>query len=287
EHLLQLYRLRRTHVVPDNPADLRRLGRALGMSVDPVGEFTTRWRRHAMDARRLHEKLFYRPLLQAVARLPEDEARLSPAAAKARLEALGYADPDGALRHIAALTSGVSRRAAIQRTLLPVMLGWFADTPDPDTGLLGFRQVSDKLGTTPWYLRLLRDETAAAERMARLLGTSRYVTGLLLHAPEAVAMLGSDAELTPRPVEALAAEAAARALRRRELFRTAVADLDGRLDVEQVGPALSELNDVTLQAALDVAVATVEKQRGAPLPTRFAVIAMGRLGGMESSYGSD
>src|SRR5690606_5819120 len=112
----------------------------------------------------------------------------SPAAAAARLEALGYADPEGALRHIAALTSGVSRRAAIQRTLLPVMLGWFADAPDPDAGLLGFRQVSDKLGATPWYLRLLRDETAVAERLARLLGTSRYVTQLLLHAPEGVAM---------------------------------------------------------------------------------------------------
>ncbi|GGK46246.1 glutamate-ammonia-ligase adenylyltransferase [Planomonospora parontospora subsp. parontospora] len=303
EHLLQLHRLRRTHVVPESEADLRRLGRALGMSADPVGEFTTRWKRHANQARRLHEKLFYRPLLAAVARLPESEVRLSAAAAQARLEALGYADPAGALRHIGALTSGVSRRAAIQRTLLPVMLGWFADAPDPDAGLLGFRQISDRLGTTPWYLRLLRDETAVAERLARLLGTGRYVTGLLLHAPEAVAMLGSDSQLDPRPARALLAEAratvgrypgdaetgvvAARALRRRELLRTAVADLTGRLDVEQVGQALSALNDVTVQAALDAAIGKIEMERRTPLGTRFAVIAMGRLGGLECSYGSD
>ncbi|MEV8630476.1 bifunctional [glutamine synthetase] adenylyltransferase/[glutamine synthetase]-adenylyl-L-tyrosine phosphorylase [Streptosporangium sp. NPDC051023] len=303
EHLIQLYRLRRTHVVPESEADLRRLGRGLGMTSDPVGEFTTRWRRHAMEARRLHEKLFYRPLLQAVARLPESEARLSTAAAQARLEALGYGDPAGALRHISALTSGVSRRAAIQRTLLPVMLGWFADAPDPDAGLLGFRQVSDKLGATPWYLRLLRDETAVASRLARLLGTSRYVTGLLLHAPEAVAMLGADAELDPRPAEALLAEAratvgrypgeaesavaAARGLRRRELVRTAAADLSGHIDVERVGQALSALNDVTIQAALDAAIGKVEMERRAPLGTRFTVIAMGRLGGLECSYGSD
>ncbi|WP_344862060.1 bifunctional [glutamine synthetase] adenylyltransferase/[glutamine synthetase]-adenylyl-L-tyrosine phosphorylase [Planomonospora alba] len=303
EHLLQLHRLRRTHVVPDSEGDLRRLGRALGMTVDPVGAFTTRWRQHANQARRLHEKLFYRPLLVAVARLPETEARLSAAAAQARLEALGYTDPAGALRHIGALTSGVSRRAAIQRTLLPVMLGWFADTPDPDAGLLGFRQVSDRLGTTPWYLRLLRDETVVAERLARILGTSRYVTGLLLHAPEAVAMLGSDTGLDPRPAQALLAEAraavgrypgeaetavaAVRALRRRELFRTAVADLEGRIGVEQVGQALSALNDVTVQAALDAAIGKVEAERRAPLGTRFAVIAMGRLGGCECSYGSD
>nr|WP_189179821.1 bifunctional [glutamine synthetase] adenylyltransferase/[glutamine synthetase]-adenylyl-L-tyrosine phosphorylase [Microbispora rosea] len=304
EHLLQLHRLRRTHVVPSDTADLRRLGRALGMTADPVGAFTTTWRRHALEVRRLHEKLFYRPLLQAVARLPETEVRLSPAAATARLEALGYADPEGALRHIAALTSGVSRRAAIQRTLLPVMLGWFADAPDPDAGLLGFRQVSDKLGATPWYLRLLRDETAVAERLARLLGTSKYVTGLLLHAPEAVAMLGSPAELAVRPVETLAAEAAAavgrhaedaetavaavRALRRRELFRTACADLSGLIDIEEVGQALSSLNDVTIQAALDAAINKVTlERRGASFPTRIAVIAMGRLGGLESSYASD
>ncbi|MGI5490864.1 bifunctional [glutamine synthetase] adenylyltransferase/[glutamine synthetase]-adenylyl-L-tyrosine phosphorylase [Microtetraspora malaysiensis] len=303
EHLIQLHRLRRTHVVPSETADLRRLGRALGMMSDPVGQFTRTWRRHALEARRLHEKLFYRPLLQAVARLPETETRLSAAAATARLEALGYTDAEGALRHIAALTSGVSRRAAIQRTLLPVMLGWFADAPDPDAGLLGFRQISDKLGATPWYLRLLRDETAVAERLAHLLGTSRYVTGLLLHAPEAVALLGSDAALAVRPAAALTAEAAAavgrhggdaetavaavRALRRRELLRTACADLAGLIDIEGVGQALSALNDVTIQAALDAAVNKVSAERRGPMPTRVAVIAMGRLGGLESSYASD
>ncbi|MBX6723477.1 MAG: bifunctional glutamine-synthetase adenylyltransferase/deadenyltransferase, partial [Dactylosporangium sp.] len=90
EHLLQLHRLRRTHVVPEDPADLRRLGRALGLRTDPVGEFTALWRRHAREVRRLHEKLFYRPLLRAVARLPGPEARLTPEAARTRLEALGY-----------------------------------------------------------------------------------------------------------------------------------------------------------------------------------------------------
>ncbi|MFI6707518.1 bifunctional [glutamine synthetase] adenylyltransferase/[glutamine synthetase]-adenylyl-L-tyrosine phosphorylase [Nonomuraea sp. NPDC050478] len=303
EHLLQLHRLRRTHVLPEDPADLRRLGRALGMQADPVGEFTTRWRRHASQARRLHEKLFYRPLLQAVARLPETEARLSTSAAEARLGALGYVDPEGALRHIAALAGGVSRRAAIQRTLLPVMLGWFADTPDPDAALLGFRQVSDKLGATPWYLRLLRDETAVAQRLARVLGTSRYATQLLTHAPEAVALLGRDEDLAVRPPEALLGEASAavsrytdeaetavaavRALRRRELFRTAVADVAGLIDIERVGVALSALNDVTLQSALDAAIGKVSAERRGELPTRFAIIAMGRLGGMESSYASD
>ncbi|WP_433325714.1 bifunctional [glutamine synthetase] adenylyltransferase/[glutamine synthetase]-adenylyl-L-tyrosine phosphorylase [Spirillospora sp. CA-294931] len=311
EHLVQLHRLRRTHMVPDDPADLRRLGRALGLRADPVREFTGQWRRHAREVRRIHEKLFYRPLLRAVARLPGEEARLTPEAARSRLEALGYNDPAGALRHIEALTSGVSRRASIQRTLLPVMLGWFADAPDPDAGLLGFRRVSDALGTTPWYLRLLRDEVTVAERMAWVLGSSLYATDLLLRAPEAVTMLGSAAELAPRPFAALRTEALAavrrhadrdtpatgstaedavavvRALRRRELFRVAVADLLGLADVRTVGEALTDIATVTVEAALRAAINKIELERRSPLPTRMAVVAMGRFGGHELGYGSD
>ncbi|WP_243708378.1 bifunctional [glutamine synthetase] adenylyltransferase/[glutamine synthetase]-adenylyl-L-tyrosine phosphorylase [Actinomadura sp. GC306] len=306
EHLVQLHRLRRTHLVPDDADGLRRLGRALGLRTDPVGEFTALWRRHAREVRRIHEKLFYRPLLRAVARLPGEEARLTPEAARTRLEALGYADPAGALRHIEALTAGVSRRAAIQRTLLPVMLGWFADAPDPDAGLLGFRQVSDALGTTPWYLRLLRDEVTVAERMAWVLGCSRYATDLLLRAPEAVAMLGSDADLAPRPFEALRSEGLAavrryaedtssaeeavqvvRGLRRRELFRVAVGDLLGMTDVRTVGDALTGIATVTVEAALRAAVHKIETESREPLPTRMAVVAMGRFGGHELGYGSD
>ncbi len=303
EHRIQLYRLRRTHVVPTDEADLRRIARSMGFRHDPAAELVQEWRRHAREVRRLHEKLFYRPLLNAVARLDPGEARLTLQAAAARLEALGYADPDGALRHLEALTSGLSRRAAIQRTLLPVMLGWFAQAPDPDAGLLGFRQVSDALGSTHWYLGLLRDGGAVAERLARVLASSRYATDLLLRAPEAVALLGDDAELTPRGRTALLTEAlaaagrhddpdtavgAVRAVRRRELFRTAVADLLGRLDVEQVGTALTDVTAATVTGGLAIATRVVEAARSSrPLPTRVAVVAVGRFGGGEVGYGSD
>ncbi|MEZ5115447.1 MAG: bifunctional [glutamine synthetase] adenylyltransferase/[glutamine synthetase]-adenylyl-L-tyrosine phosphorylase [Candidatus Nanopelagicales bacterium] len=302
EHRIQLQRLRRSHLVPDDEADMRRLGRSLGFRTDPVGELTAEWRRHAREVRRLHEKLFYRPLLNAVARLGAGEARLTPEAAQERLEALGYVDPAGALRHLEALTAGVSRRAAIQRTLLPVMLGWFADAPSPDAGLLAFRQVSDALGATPWYLRLLRDESAAAERMARVLASSRYASALLLQAPEAVSMLADPSELAPRPVESLESEAlsavgrstdaeaavrAVRGIRRRELFRTAVAQILGLLEVEEVGEALSDVTTATIRGALQAAVRSVAQERGGKLPTRFCVVAMGRYGGAELGYGSD
>ncbi|HXO23967.1 MAG TPA: bifunctional [glutamine synthetase] adenylyltransferase/[glutamine synthetase]-adenylyl-L-tyrosine phosphorylase, partial [Streptosporangiaceae bacterium] len=319
EHLLQLHRLSRTHTLPEDPAVLRRLGRAMRSfdvpngpwyqssatsRSDPAVEFDAMWRLHARQVRRLHEKLFYRPLLDAVARLPSDAARLTPAEARARLEALGYADPAGALRHIDALTTGVSRRAAIQRTLLPVLLGWFADAAEPDAGLLAFRQVSEALGESPWYLRLLRDETKAAERMAHVLASSRYATGLLLRAPDAVAMFADDAELVPRGLAALrsemmaaaqrydddaeAAVSAIRSVRRRELLRIAAADVLGvTAGLDATGEALTSVTGATVQTALDVALRKVAAELRRPLPTRIAIIAMGRFGGHECGYGSD
>lgn len=312
EHRIQLYRLRRTHLVPEDDADLRRLGRSLGLRTDPVAELNRAWRRHASVVRRLHEKLFYRPLLDAVAQLAPGESRLSAKAAVVRLEALGYADPAAALRHLEALSSGVSRKAAIQRTLLPVLLGWFADSADPDAGLLGFRQVSDALGKTPWYLRLLRDEGAAAENLARVLSAGRLAPDLLMRAPEAVAILGDPEGLKPRSRDHLeqevlaavgrapgaeAAVAVARGVRRRELFRTTAADIIGSYGtednpaesdpgalVDRVGSAVTDLNAATLSGALRAAV---RDKWGDTLPTRFAVIGMGRFGGHELGYGSD
>ncbi|MFF4740739.1 bifunctional [glutamine synthetase] adenylyltransferase/[glutamine synthetase]-adenylyl-L-tyrosine phosphorylase [Streptomyces sp. NPDC001262] len=329
EHRIQLYRLRRTHLMPEGEADLRRLGRSLGHRTEPVAELGKEWKRHAREVRRLHEKLFYRPLLDAVAQLEPGEIRLSPKAAGQRLEALGYADPAAALRHLEALASGVSRKAAIQRTLLPVLLGWFADSADPDAGLLNFHKVSDALGRTPWYLRLLRDEGAAAENLARVLSAGRLAPDLLLRAPEAVALLGDPGGLRPRGREALeqevlagvgraesaeAAIVAARGVRRRELFRTAAADIIGAYGrtgngahatgehgtgsrghaetpgsdvsarVDAVGNAVSDVNAATLAGALRAAV---RAEWGDTLPTRFAVIGMGRFGGREQGYGSD
>ncbi len=105
EHRIQLYQLRRTHVMPEEEAALRRLGRSLGYRKDPVRELDKQWHYHQREVRRLHEKLFYRPLLSAVAKVG-GEARLSPEAAKARMAALGYLDPNAALRHLEALTTG-------------------------------------------------------------------------------------------------------------------------------------------------------------------------------------
>ncbi len=299
EHRIQLNQLKRSHLIPEDESDLRRIARS--MAYESSAELLQQWRERRSLVRSIHEKLFFRPLLAAVARLAADEQRLTPEAAQARLLALGYGDPVGALAHIQALTSGVSRRAAIQRQLLPAMLEWFTQGPDPDAGLFGFRQVSDALGDTPWYLRMLRDSGATAQRLALVLSSSRYASELILRAPEATAMLDDDGDLAPRGIEQLILESlsvvrrqdesdkaieSVRAVRRRELFRTAVADLLGTLSVAEVGDALSDVAGATLEAAFDAASRAYVAEHG-PLTIKFAVIALGRLGGNEMSYQSD
>ena len=206
EHRLQMRRLQREHRLPTAGSDLRWLGRGLGFEGDPAQELLERWRSVAVDARRRHEKLFYRPLLDVYAGLEPGVAKLSAGAARERYEALGFADPDAAARHVQALAQGVSRRAIIQRTLLPVILLWLSQSPQPDAGLLAFRRISEALGESHWYLRTLRDESAAAERLIMVLGSSRWLTELLLRAPEAVAMLADDEQLQPRAAAALREE---------------------------------------------------------------------------------
>ncbi len=292
EHHLQLRQLRRTHTMPEAPDELRTLARSMGIKAEPVETLLKQWKAHATDVRRIHEKLFYRPLLNAVAGLDATDARLTTAAAADRLRALGFVDPDGALRNIEALTSGISRRAIIQRTLLPVMLSWFAQAPYPDVGLAGFRQVSDQVGSSHWYLRLLRDESLVAERLAHILASSKYLTDLIRRAPESISMLAHNDDLQPvdlsielaaiskRHDEPIKVVNSIRAMRRRELFRIGAAAALGVSSVQDVGTALTELTDATIEGAL-AAVMPAE-----PL-ARVVVIAMGRYGGRELGFGSD
>ncbi|WP_420120638.1 bifunctional [glutamine synthetase] adenylyltransferase/[glutamine synthetase]-adenylyl-L-tyrosine phosphorylase, partial [Nakamurella sp.] len=305
EHRLQLQRLRRTHLLPDDGADMEWLARADGYLATGTSSaadvFVAERTRHATTVRRLHEKLFYRPLLHAVAAVDMDESRLSAEAARERLAALGFLRPDAALRHLAALTQGVSRRAAIQRHLLPVLLDYFSTSPDPDAGLLAYRQVSEALADTPWYLRLLRDEGSVASRLAGLLGGSRLVADLLPRAPEVLKLLVDDKDLlAPEPetvARALMARAGratkaqdavdvARSGRRHEMLRLACGDMLGLISVQNIARGLSSVAEITIEAALQAAIKQVTRDRGG-FRAAFAVIGMGRLGGGELGYGSD
>jgi glutamate-ammonia-ligase adenylyltransferase len=310
EHRLQLQRLKRTHMLPESGDDeaMRWLARAAHVRPDgqhdALGVLREELKRQSMRVSRLHAKLFYQPLLESVGTPALGiESGMGAEAAERQLAALGYEGPQSALTHLRALTGNGGRRGRVQRVLLPTLLDWLSDTPDPDAGLLSYRRISEALAEQRWFLSTLRDEGAVAKRLMRVLGTSAYVPDLLMRAPEVISLyadgpngpklLDTGPEAMARGLVASAgrhadparAIAAARTLRRRELARIASADLLGMLPVTEVCRALTALWVAVLQAALDV-VMRANAPEGGPL-AQIAVIGMGRLGGGELGYGSD
>lgn len=298
EHRLQLGGLRRTHLMPRGKDELRVLARASTLAPN-ADALVARWESTKHEVRGLHERLFYRPLLAAVAALPEEEVVLSPAQAEARLAAIGFRDAKGALSHIAALTAGVSRRATIQRHLLPVMLRWLADGADPDYGLIAFRRLSESLGGTHWFLRTLRDSSGVAEKLTRVLSGSRFIGELLDQIPEAAAWLADNNDLRARSLSAIedemsailarhdtddAAALAIRRVRRREILRLALGGVLGVTELRELSRGLTAITTGTIRGLLRL----IRRTDGlGEADLEFAVIGMGRYGGAELGFGSD
>ena len=304
EHRIQLSEMRRTHLMPSSESKRRALARAVNVKLSAEG-LIEKWESVKVEVRALHQRIFYRPLLSAVSKLGDDSLSLSSDQVRDRLHAIGFGDPKGALDHIAALTSGLSRRAVIQKQLLPVLLQWFSEGTDPDAALLAFRRLSEDLGESHWYLRMLRDSSGAAERMTQVLSNSRLATNLFERIPEAAAWFEKSEDLIPMTEEELAAEFDAiisrhenvesaansiRNIRRRETLRIAMGAVLGDLTIGQVSQGLSDLSAEYLRAMLEVAT----DLNGADIASTqvseildFGIIAMGRFGGEELGFGSD
>jgi glutamate-ammonia-ligase adenylyltransferase len=304
EHRIQFSELRRTHLMPTSESKRRALARALNLKFH-AEDLIQKWESVKLEVRALHQSIFYRPLLSAVSKLDNDSLSLSDAQVQDRLHAIGFSDPKGALEQIAALTAGLSRRAAIQKQLLPVLIQWFSEGSDPDAALLAFRRLSEDLGDSPWYLKMLRDSTGAAERMTQVLSNSRLATNLFERIPEAAAWFEKSEDLLPITKNALTVEfeaivsrqsllepaaKAIRGIRRRETLRLAMGAVLGDLTIDQVSTGLSDLTDAYLKAMLDAAL----QLEGLDISTDdlnavldLGIIAMGRFGGEELGFGSD
>jgi glutamate-ammonia-ligase adenylyltransferase len=301
EHRIQMQQMRRTHLMPLDEAAQRSIARSINLSWN-AQDLIDEWSSVKAQVRSLHQKIFYRPLLVAVSKA-SDGLELSNEQAIDRLAAIGYINPEGALQHISALTSGLSRRAQIQRQLLPVLLQWFSEGTDPDAALLAFRRLSENLGESHWYLRMLRDSSGAAQRLSVALSNSRLATMLLELIPEGAAWFDDVEQLHVQSVQSLEEQSVAlsvrhvdldeyakaiRHIRRRETLRLALGSVVGALDIYQVAKGLSELTQWYLTSLTEKIVTTVlhQEQKLSDL-VDFGIIAMGRFGGEELGFGSD
>jgi glutamate-ammonia-ligase adenylyltransferase len=293
EHVLQLEDEQQVHVVPDSVPARARLARILGYRSGVAADA-----REALDAdlatyraavRAIHERLWFRPLLEAFAGTGR---ALAPEAAAERLAAFGFADAERTRQAVTALTRGLTRSSRLMQQLLPLVLAWLSEAPDPDLGLLTLQRLTDQADAATRLATTFRDQPESAQALCRVIGTSRRAGEILRRNPDLVARLPTPANLGTRPrAELLRSAEAAFAWRegddqrqdalhrwqQRHLFGIVARDLLGQADTRQVGRDLATLAEATLEVAL----ASLEPQ----LP--FAVVAVGRFGGAELAYGSD
>ena len=293
EHRIQLWDLRQTHEIPDDPERREQLGRALGMSVDPARQLEQRVAEVRSVVRDVHERLYFRPILDALVGSPS--ARLGMEQAALRLEALGFSDVAAAKKALEDLTTGLSRRSQAMHQVLPLMLDWLSLTPNPD---LGLRQLRTVLANTPDHaalVTLLQMNPLAGERLCRLLGTSRLIGDLIDRIPEFVPRLADEgllAEIRDRKEESNrlvglldsrpdpdAKVGTIRRMARRRKLRTAARDILDLADTVTTVRSLTDSADVAVAGALHV----VNRDD----PSGLCVVAMGKWGGGELSYGSD
>lgn len=321
EHRQQMWQLRRTHLFPDTGAsnaetsatrahnplglndnpELTRLARAFGLLPD---ELVKRYDATRREVRHLHVDIYYRPMLPISAQLDDEQVTLSPEASKARFAAIGFADPEAAMRHVEALSRGVSRAAKINRILLPSILQWLSEGQNPDMGLLQWRRLEERFGGASPYLGFLRDSPQALTRLCHVLANSRLLGDALNKSVESVRWLGDDAKLKARSRVSLDTQLAAiaqryatnmkdfadavRALRRHEIERIGLAWTTGVMDGAGSLIGMSDVYDAVISAALGWAVGNRMRETGLEhAPATLCVIAMGRYGGREVNFCSD
>lgn len=165
EHRQQMWQLKRTHLFPDmgnanagglekkrtvnveelsRNAELHRLARVFGWHNEELVDNFDETRR---QIRRLHNDIYYRPMLPISAVSGDERVELSEQAVMDRYAAIGFADPQAALRHVQTLTAGITRAAKINGILLPAVLRWLGEGQNPDMGLLGWSNLEERFGS--------------------------------------------------------------------------------------------------------------------------------------------
>jgi glutamate-ammonia-ligase adenylyltransferase len=295
EHRLQLYEDQQVHTLPASTAGRVRLARVLGYrdqaSGTAVVQFEADLKRHQTQVRWIHERLFFRPLLESFTASGRGHL-LSAEAATERLQAFGFADAERTLQAVRELTRGFSRSSQLMSRMLPLLLDWLSDSADPDVGLLGLRTLTTGTHRRDQLTALCRESPEAARQLCQLLGTGPRFARAFEHRPDLLADLATGDILADRSRTELEERAALslgwrsdaggveRGLRlfgRAEVLRVAARDVLGLAEVDQTGRDLTDLAETVIRAALRIV--------DPPLP--FAVIGMGRLGGRELAYTSD
>jgi glutamate-ammonia-ligase adenylyltransferase len=292
EHVLQIEDDQQTHTLPVERDQRRRIARVLGYRASPAAgtseAFDRELARQRNLVRSIHERLYFRPLLDALAGV----GPLSPEHAASALARFGFADGDRTRQAVTELTRGLTRSSRMMRQVLPLLLDWLSTTPDPDGGLLGLRKLASGEQRAMELAGAFRDSPEVARHLCVLLGTSTVFGDDLAANPDLIVRLADPARLRTQGLDDLLGSSRRalgwrngladrqRGLRRwlaRHRLGVAARDVFDHADVAEVGTDLTALAEACVVAALH------SLQPEVP----FGVVALGRFAGGELAYGSD
>ncbi|MGH2711264.1 MAG: DUF294 nucleotidyltransferase-like domain-containing protein, partial [Actinomycetota bacterium] len=257
EHRLQLQREVQTHELPSDAPSLTRLARSMGLA--DANALTHAYEDHTGVVRGLHERLFYRPLLEAFA-APTPAPGRDREATVELLSGLGFTDPAAAYTRFEGLVASSTRLGRVLAHVFPVIAPAVALASDPDASLVRFARVAEFLAKDEEIADRIASDPQLGVRIARTVAVSSWAADVLASEPGAASRLESKpAEGAPDPLTVVGSYAA------------------GELAVPEVGRVLARVGDAAIAAALEAANPTIP----------FAVIGLGKLGAEELNFASD
>ena len=170
-------------------------------------------------------------------------------------------------------------------------------SPSPSGGIINLSRYVENISDVSVLVSTIASAPPLAQMMAVIFGSSQYMSDILIRQPGYLYWLmedrswremdGADAYAEEIRREAMAfgeTETRLNAVRRAQrkmMLRIGVRDLLGQTNVLDTTRELSDLADAVSQVALEI----VREEVGCG--DKFAVIAMGKLGGRELNYSSD
>jgi glutamate-ammonia-ligase adenylyltransferase len=315
EHKLQAVAGLQTHTLPSDELRMRALAVRLGLGKGPksVARLSSALASH----RRLVAEVFKELLSGAdsYSKAASSEAHEAWTAAVDTnrsapiLEKMGFARPDRSASNLLYLVQGPGhmiagdRRRELLEVLGPQLLDEMCSLPDPDLALLNLSSFMAAVGARTSFLALLQSHPATRAILLRLFASSTYLSTVFVRHPDMLDTLvrsdlaqlrRSAVEMKQELSELIRASAdfesrldALRAFRHQEFLRIAIADLAGSIGLSEVQSELTQLAEIVLRQALEIARAEVSRSHSVPASMKLCAIGMGRLGSREMSYNSD
>ena len=260
EHRLQMVRDLQTHELPADRAARSTLARSLGLS--GAEDLRSEYDRQTALVRGLHERLFYRPLLEAFAGPRAPRPGVDRRATEELLAGLGFRRPSQAFEVLDRLVDPSTRLGKVLEHLFPVVAPPLALAADPDAALVRLERVAGAIGADHEIPDLLANDPRAAMRLGHVVSASSFASDLLAADPPYVRALMNGAG--PDDADASLVSVAARYASR-------------EIAAKDVGAALSDVADRVVGDATQAADADIP----------FAVIGLGKLGAQELNFASD